>query len=403
VEVASYVKVNVVNRPPVASAGPDTTGYKHQNITLEGNGTDPDGDSLFYNWSQLSGEKVTIRNATSLRPTFAPGKVGNCTFQLKADDGENASYGIVNVTVLNRAPVARLEASPVQVNVNGRVNFTAAASADPDGNVTKYLIDFGDGNNTGWTSKSSTSYVYAQPGVYNATVTVMDDDGGQSLLSDAVKIAVENAKPIINASVAPEKGNISTSFRFTVSPSSYDPDGRIVSYDWNFGDGATGAGSLATHVYSKRGNYTVILKATDDFGAVSELRLPVEVAGRSPVILSVVPTAAKSVYVGESLKFSVNAQDPDGGVLSYVWKVDGEVKGSNTSDYNYRPSKTGAHKVSVTVSNAAGSVSNDWTVTVKDVEPSGGPEGWMLGAVILVIIVVVALIAAMAMRRKKAA
>jgi len=48
---------------------------------------------------------------------------------------------------------------------------------------------------------------------------------------------------------------------------SYDPDGSIVSYDWDFGDGNTGGGATASHTYDVEGSYTVVLTVTDDGGA----------------------------------------------------------------------------------------------------------------------------------------
>lgn len=48
---------------------------------------------------------------------------------------------------------------------------------------------------------------------------------------------------------------------------SYDTDGTIVSYDWDFGDSGTGAGVTPTHTYASAGVYTVTLTVTDDAGA----------------------------------------------------------------------------------------------------------------------------------------
>lgn len=48
---------------------------------------------------------------------------------------------------------------------------------------------------------------------------------------------------------------------------SYDSDGYIISYDWNFGDETTGSGTEVSHAYDKSGNYTVTLTVTDDDGA----------------------------------------------------------------------------------------------------------------------------------------
>ena len=44
---------------------------------------------------------------------------------------------------------------------------------------------------------------------------------------------------------------------------SVDPDGDIVSYEWDFGDGGSANGSVVKHAYSKEGIYTVRLTVTD--------------------------------------------------------------------------------------------------------------------------------------------
>ena len=49
--------------------------------------------------------------------------------------------------------------------------------------------------------------------------------------------------------------------------SSSDPDGGIVNYEWDFGDGETGSGDIAGHYYATAGPFTVTLTVTDDMGA----------------------------------------------------------------------------------------------------------------------------------------
>jgi len=50
---------------------------------------------------------------------------------------------------------------------------------------------------------------------------------------------------------------------------SYDPDGTIVFYDWDFGDGTLGSGQIITHEYASVGVYTATLTVTDNDGGNS--------------------------------------------------------------------------------------------------------------------------------------
>lgn len=50
---------------------------------------------------------------------------------------------------------------------------------------------------------------------------------------------------------------------------SYDEDGTIVSFEWDFGDGYTDSGETVEHRYDSTGTYLVTLTVTDEDGATS--------------------------------------------------------------------------------------------------------------------------------------
>jgi serine protease len=75
-----------------------------------------------------------------------------------------------------------------------------------------------------------------------------------------------NNPPVVEAG-GPYTGVTGTAVTFDGS-TSYDSDGSIVSYEWNFGDGSTDLGAVPEHIYSTVGTYTATLKVTDDKSAV---------------------------------------------------------------------------------------------------------------------------------------
>lgn len=84
--------------------------------------------------------------------------------------------------------------------------------------------------------------------------------------------------PVNEAPVASFTDNctdLSCSFDGTGSS---DSDGSIVSYSWDFGDGATASGSTASHDYAADGSYTVSLTVTDDAGATDTATTTVSVS-----------------------------------------------------------------------------------------------------------------------------
>lgn len=64
---------------------------------------------------------------------------------------------------------------------------------------------------------------------------------------------------------------------FDASESS-DPDGHIVLYEWDFGDGSgKNYGMIVTHAFANEGTYTVRLRVTDDDGASASIEKEVKV------------------------------------------------------------------------------------------------------------------------------
>jgi len=75
-----------------------------------------------------------------------------------------------------------------------------------------------------------------------------------------------NQPPIAAFTTTPVSGQAPLTVSFDASASS-DPDGRIATYAWSFGDGASGSGVTASRTYVAAGTFNVVLTVTDDRGA----------------------------------------------------------------------------------------------------------------------------------------
>src|SRR5438552_2580711 len=133
--------------------------------------------------------------------------------------------------------VATASASPASGIAPLTVNFSSAGSSDPDGTIETYYWDFNDGTNS---SLANLSRTYNIAGTYTATLVVIDNQGLSSAKTVAITVSAPNQAPIAKAAAAPMSGVAPLAVSFSSAGSS-DPDGRIQSYSWEFGDGTTSA------------------------------------------------------------------------------------------------------------------------------------------------------------------
>ncbi|MGY4706460.1 PKD domain-containing protein [Candidatus Bipolaricaulota sp. J31] len=93
-----------------------------------------------------------------------------------------------------------------------------------------------------------------------------------------VEAAAANRPPTARFTFSPANPRVGDTVRFDAAASS-DPDGTIVQYLWDFGDGATGTGRIVTHTYGTAGTYTVRLTVRDDDGATDTETTTITVGG----------------------------------------------------------------------------------------------------------------------------
>ena len=161
-----------------------------------------------------------------------------------------------DATVPNNAPTAAYTFGCTDLSCS----FDASGSTDADGTIVAYDWDFGDGATD---SGGTTSHNYGSGGTFAVTLLVTDEDGSSDTFIDSVVVVPPNEEP--TASFTWNCTDLDCTFDAAASD---DSDGTIVSYDWDFGDGATDTGVTPNHSYAAGGGYTVTLTVTDDDSAI---------------------------------------------------------------------------------------------------------------------------------------
>jgi parallel beta-helix repeat protein len=136
----------------------------------------------------------------------------------------------------------------------------------------------------------------------------------------------ENQKPVANPG-GPYITKLNQSVSFNGSQS-IDPDGTIVFYRWNFGDGSSQILDISPeHTYADPGVYTVTLTVVDDDGRSSMANTTATIQGvifinNPPVATCIAPS---TVTVDQEVSFDASlSNDSDGTIVGYRWDFNGD-------------------------------------------------------------------------------
>jgi len=264
------------------------------------------------------------------------------------------TLGIAGCALINLPPVASFTLRVTWRFAPGEVVLDASMSHDPDGVITEYKWDFGDGSSD---TGASVSHTYIASGTYAVVLEVVDDKGKTSCSRDTVTILPPHG--IDSGAVAafvvspPSQCASPLTVQFDASASSSDR-GDITSFVWRFGDGSTGSGRVVLHTYPSAGTYAVTLAVVDSHGAADSLTLEIQIAGDGSVDGNILPIAAfvatpSSGPVPLRVAFDASGSaDPDGSISAYDWAFgDGSTGAGVTASHTYGTAGTYTAKLTV--------------------------------------------------------
>jgi len=262
----------------------------------------------------------------------------------------DASLNVFTNTLLE--PPVAIAGPDRNVCAGNSVVFDGSSSYDPDGTIISYIWNFGDGNIL---SGSILNHIYTNPGNYTATLLITDNDGLQSQdnLVVTVNNCTANQNPVANA--GPDvTTNVSQNILFNGN-NSYDPDGTIISYIWNFGDGNLSSGEIVNHAYLNAGIYNVTLIVTDNNGAQSTDNAIVTVNLVNNTNITLQLTIDADPLNGTApLKVEFSSDVSGNSPFTYYWDFD-DGSHSTQSDPTHIFNKSGTYNVELEVTDNLGS------------------------------------------------
>jgi heat shock protein HslJ/chitodextrinase/uncharacterized protein YraI len=149
-------------------------------------------------------------------------------------------------------------------------------------------------------------------------------------------------------------------------------DGRkIVTYQWDFGDGAGSNDVNPVYTYNKAGNYTVTLAVIDDLGQKGETKVGVTVQAPAPPVAVIGGPMAG--MVGDTLAYSGADSHGSLPIVRYEWDFgDGQTAAGVRVNHAYQ--NAGAYRVMLTVTDEAGQQgASTLDVTITGVPPTETP------------------------------
>ena len=373
-----------VNRPPVITGPASFFMFKRTSIPLPLNASDEDNDTLTFSWGCSDRHNVTFSDARIPSPVLTVDGAGNYSLNLTVSDGESSVSAELPVRAVGRPPTANLSANRTALRAGELVRFDAGLSSDPDGDGLEYYVEFGDGQNTGWSSAPGASHAYIRPGAYRANLTVRDIDGNLSspATRELTVLSAGNRPPSIQLIWPPANATVNGS-EAELSWQASDPDGDALFYKvlrvLPNGTTSLTVTNLTRYALTGLENGTTYLwkvVASDGLYLTESSTWSFNVIfgyipNRPPVLPDVkLPKAT----AGKSFRFKLTAFDADNDSLLFSLlsgPVGLNVDGDGTILWKPKSESSGPFTIRVAVSDGKSNDTREYVITVEGAKKTG--------------------------------
>ncbi len=344
------------------------------------NPSSPSGLNGWYNSS--TGLNITLSSTDdksgvqTIYYKYADGGYQTYTEPITPPNGDHTLYyysidNLENIETPAKTASFKVDTTPPTVNIvsgpSGTISyfdvtFEWSGSDNIGGVEYQYKLD---GTWSGWTSDTSHEFTGLTEDDYTFSVKVRDGAGNTNTATRIFTIS-KNKPPVADAD-GPYTGYVGSAITFDGS-GSYDPDGSIVSYSWNFGDGHTDTGKKPTHIYTGQGTFPVTLTVTDNLGATDTDTTTATISPNQPpeADFSYTPASPTDLDV---ISFTDTSTDADGEIVNWTWHLgDGNISYEQNPTHKYLDN--GTYTVKLTVKDDEGATdTKEEKIIVSNVKP----------------------------------
>jgi PKD repeat protein len=247
---------NLVNDLDLVVTSPSNTVYR--------------GNVFSGGWSASGGSEDRTNNVENVYVQSA--EIGAWTVEVSGynvPDGPQPYALVIDGGSVGDTPPSVSIVDPIEgQTIEG--TYHVLVSASDDSAVTLVELSIDGGTYTDITANFDGTYYFydwdtigSADGAHTLQARATDD-AAQTTDSTIVNVTVDNINDPPVATFTYSCSGLTCDFDASAS---YDPDGSITDYDWDFGDTNTGSGVTPSHTYGAEGTYTVVLTVTDNDGA----------------------------------------------------------------------------------------------------------------------------------------
>jgi len=160
--------------------------------------------------------------------------------------------------------------------------------------------------------------------------------------------------PTADFTYSPTTGTTPLSVVFDAGSSS-SPNGSIVSYNWDFGDGVSDIGVDPFHTYYTAGTYAVTLTVIDSAGLSATKTVSIVANAPLPLNVSFTYTVDSSTGAIIVTADASGSSSPNGSIISYLWDFGdgtGPFPGTMITSYTY--AVAGTYNVTLVPTDSSG-------------------------------------------------